>query len=343
MIQELEGNLPSTEERKLQLERLFYDRRIKMRYIRELKEGEMLSEVYLCRTKQSMKTKAGKTYYSLNLQDKTGILDGKIWELSNGIEHFEAMDYIQVDGQVTCFQGALQLNIRRVRKAQEGEYDPADYMPCSRYDRKEMYLELLKLISSVKEESLRKLLESFFVEDKEFAKRFCAHSAAKSVHHGFIGGLLEHTLGVAKTCEFICDRNDYLNRDLLLTAAILHDVGKVVELSAFPENDYTDEGQLLGHIFIGAEQIGEKVKEIPGFPPMLAMQLRHCILAHHGELEYGSPKKPALAEALALNLADNLDAKMETMRELLEAGPEKESWLGYNRMFESNIMRTVEK
>ena len=144
MIQELEGNLPSTEQRKLQLERLFYDRRIKMRYIRELKEGEMLSEVYLCKTKQSMKTKAGKTYYSLNLQDKTGILDGKIWELSNGIEHFEAMDYIQVDGQVTCFQGALQLNIRRVRKAQEGEYDQADYMPCSRYDRKEMYLELLK-------------------------------------------------------------------------------------------------------------------------------------------------------------------------------------------------------
>ena len=157
-----------------------------MRYIQELREGEMLSEVYLCKTKQSMKTKAGKTYYSLNLQDKTGILDGKIWELSNGIEHFEAMDYIHVDGQVTCFQGALQLNIRRVRKVQEGEYDPADYMPCSRFDTKEMYSELLKLISSVKEEHLRKLLESFFVDDKKFAKRFCAHSAAKSIHHGFI-------------------------------------------------------------------------------------------------------------------------------------------------------------
>lgn len=314
-----------------------------MRYIQDLKEGEMLSEVYLCKTKQSMKTKAGKTYYSLNLQDKTGILDGKIWELSNGIEHFEVMDYIKVDGQVTCFQGALQLNIRRVRKVQEGEYNPADYMPCSRFDRKEMYSELLKLVESVKGEHLRKLLDSFFREDKEFAQRFSVHSAAKSVHHGFMGGLLEHTLGVARTCEFICSRNAFINRDLLLTAALLHDVGKIEELSAFPENDYTDEGKLLGHIFIGAEKIGEKVREIPGFPPMLAMELRHCILAHHGELEYGSPKKPALAEALALNLADNMDAKIETMRELLEGNQTNEAWIGYNRMFESNIMRTVEK
>lgn len=311
-----------------------------MRYIGELREGEMISETYLCKSKQTLKTKAGKSYYSLILQDKTATLDAKVWELSNGIENFDVMNYIHVDGQVTSFQGSLQLNIKRIRKSQEGEYDPTDFMPISSRNIDDMYKELLSYIDMIKEPHIRELVDSFFVNDKEFVKAFKYHSAAKSVHHGFIGGLLEHTLGVVKMCHFMTEQYDILNRDLLFSAALFHDIGKMTELSAFPENDYTDDGQLLGHIFIGTEKVGERIRTIPGFPVKLSTELRHCILAHHGELEYGSPKKPALAEALALNFADNADAKLQTMKELLDGADEKAEWLGFNRLFESNIRRS---
>lgn len=312
-----------------------------MRYIGDLRDGEMISETYLCKTKQIQKTKAGKSYYSLLLQDKSGTLDGKVWELSQGIDHFESMEYIHVEGQVVNFQGAIQLNIKRVRRSHEGEYDPSDFVPTTGKNINEMYSELLKYISKVKENHLRKLLESFFVEDAAFAERFKKHSAAKSVHHSFVGGLLEHTLGVVRLCDYYADHYPLINRDLLITAAIFHDIGKTEELSVFPENDYTDDGQLLGHIYIGTEIIGAKMKTIPGFPIALTSQLKHCILAHHGELEYGSPKKPSIIEAMALNFADNTDAKLQTMTEFLNSGDEKATWLGMNRLFEANIRRTI--
>jgi 3'-5' exoribonuclease len=312
-----------------------------MRYIGDLRDGDMISETYLCKTKQVLKTKAGKSYYSLLLQDKSGTLDGKVWELSQGIDHFESMEYIHVDGQMVNFQGALQLNIKRVRRSHEGEYDPSDFVPTTGKNINEMYSELLKYISKVKEPHLRQLLESFFVQDTSFAERFKKHSAAKSVHHGFVGGLLEHTLGVAKLCDYYADHYPLINRDLLITAAIFHDIGKMEELSVFPENDYTDDGQLLGHIYIGTEVIGAKIRTMPGFPVALASQLKHCILAHHGELEYGSPKKPSIIEAMALNFADNTDAKLQTMTEFLNSGDEKATWLGMNRLFEANIRRTI--
>ena len=308
-----------------------------MTYIEEYKEGNKFSGIYLCKTKQVLKTKAGKTYYSLILQDKTGIIDGKVWELNNGIEEFEAMDFIMADGMVTSFQGARQVNINRIRKAQEGEYNPADYIPASKYGIEEMYNELKEIIKTIKDPYLRKLAEMCFIDDTEFANKFKSHSAAKSIHHGFIGGLLQHTLAVARMCSFMADNYNILDRDLLITAAIFHDIGKVYELSYFPSNDYTDEGQLLGHIFIGAEFIGNKRKEIPGFPKVLATELRHCILAHHGELEYGSPKKPAMAEAMALAFADNADARLETMTEIYEKASPSTEWLGYNRIVDSNI------
>ena len=178
------------------------------------------------------------------------------------------------------------------------------------------------------------------MEDTEFIKVFKGNSAAKTVHHGFIGGLLEHTLSVVRLCDYYTKAYPILNGDLLITAAMLHDIGKTKELSAFPVNDYTDDGQLLGHIMIGAEMIHDKAREIPGFPARLESELKHCILAHHGELEYGSPKKPALAEAVALNMADNTDAKMETLTEIFRAAGNNKDWLGFNRLFESNLRKT---
>ncbi len=313
-----------------------------MKYIESLHEGERITEIYICKQKVSALTKAGKPYESLILQDKTGMLDAKIWEPgSSGIDDFDALDYIAVTGDVTCFQGNLQLNVKRVRKALENEYEPKDYLPVSRRDIDEMYEELTQLVQSVTQPYLKRLLESFFVDDKSFIERFRFHSAAKTVHHGFVGGLLEHTLGVARCCDFFSKAYPILNRDLIICAALFHDIGKMDEISPFPENDYTDAGQLLGHIMIGAETITERIREIDGFPARLERELIHCILAHHGELEFGSPKKPALPEALALSFADNLDAKMETIREIFENVPENNlKWQGYNRLLESNIRRS---
>ena len=172
-----------------------------MYYIEDYREGQKFVGIYLCKQKQVLKTKAGKTYYSLILQDKTGSVDGKIWELTNGIDDFDSMEYIFCEGMVTSFQGNIQINISRVRKADEGEYDPSDYIPTSDKDVEEMYASLKKHISSIKNVYLKKLLEEIYINDLEFVKNFKNHSAAKSVHHGFLGGLLEHTLSVTNMCE----------------------------------------------------------------------------------------------------------------------------------------------
>ena len=310
---------------------------IKMKYIKDYKDGDRVFDIYFCKYKSTAVTKNGKSYDNVILQDKTGTIDAKIWDPNNaGIAEFDACDYIEVYGEVTSFNGALQVNIKRVRLCQEGEYNEAEYMPVSKKNIEDMYAELLRMIGSIENTYLKQLLEVFFVKDTAFAERFKKASAAKTVHHGFIGGLLEHTLSVTKLCDYYCTAYPILKRDLLLTAAICHDIGKVKEISAFPVNDYTDEGQFLGHIVMGSEMIGEKVREIPGFPPMLAMELKHCILAHHGEYEFGSPKKPAIIEAVALTFSDNTDAKMETFTEILESTQET-GWLGFNRFFESNL------
>ena len=313
-----------------------------MKYIKDYKDGDRVFDIYLCKNKQSAVTKNGKPYDSVILQDKTGTIDAKIWEPNNaGIDDFDALDYVEVYGDVSSFQGMLQVSIKRVRRCREGEYNPAEYLPISKKGIEPMYAELKSIINSLSNPYLKKLMLSIFVEDKAFAKAFCNSSAAKSVHHGFIGGLLEHTLSVTKLCDYYCSAYPILKRDLLLSAAMCHDIGKVRELSAFPENDYTDEGQLLGHIVMGAEMVGEKIRAIEGFPKVVGNELRHCILAHHGKLEFGSPKTPALIEAMALNYADDTDAKMETFTEILEAGTEK-GWLGYSRLLESNVRMSTE-
>ncbi|HBE85099.1 MAG TPA: hydrolase [Lachnoclostridium sp.] len=314
-----------------------------MRYVESFREGMHVSDVYLCKNKQIALTKSGKEYGNLILQDKTGTVDAKIWDLgSPGIGNFETLDYVYIDADVTVFQNSHQLNIKRIRKADEGEFVPGDYLPVSSKNIGLMYEEFLDFIRTIKNPHLRMLLESFFVEDAAFDKAFQFHSAAKSVHHGFVGGLLEHTLSVVKLCDYYAGYYPYINRDLLITAAMFHDIGKTRELSTFPENDYTDDGQLLGHIIIGTEMVGERIRSMEGFPEKTARERKHCILAHHGELEYGSPKKPALIEALALNFADNTDAKMETMIEVLKGAGDNNGWLGYNRLMESNLRKTSE-
>lgn len=311
-----------------------------MKYIETLRDGDRITAIYLCKSKATALTKNGKEYENVVMQDKTGSIDCKIWEPGSfGIGEFDALDYVEVTGRVSIYNGNLQFSIERARKCDEGEYDPKDYLPCSKKDIEQMYQELKDIIASLKNTYLKRLAESYFVEDADFAKTFKMKSAAKSIHHGFVGGLLEHTLSVTKLCDMFAKHYPILNRDLIVTAAMFHDIGKVKELSSFPANDYTDDGQLLGHIVIGAEMIHERAREIEGFPAKLEAELKHCILAHHGELEYGSPKKPALVEAIALSYADVLDARMETCTEIFE-NTDNAGWLGFNRALDSNIRKT---
>ena len=315
-----------------------------MKYISDLSEGMRVHDVYLCKTKNSATTRNGKEYINIILQDKTGQIDGKIWDPdSPGIGEFEPMDYVNIDGQVTVFNGNRQLNCNMIFKAEEGNYNPGDYFPVTECNIDEMKEELLKLTDSIRDNYLSQLLKSFFA-DESFMKSFAAHSAAKSVHHGFIGGLLQHTLSVAQICDDMAKHYSFVNRDLLVAGAMLHDIGKLHELSAFPANDYTDAGQLLGHIVIGYQMVNNHIARIPKFPKRLAGEILHLILSHHGELEYGSPKKPALIEAMILSFADNMDAKVETMHEALNAKEvqNEDGWVGFNKFLDTNLRKTSE-
>lgn len=312
-----------------------------MRFIKDLAEGNNIQGIYLCRHKASTVTKNGKPYETVILQDKTGTLDGKIWDpYSPGIREFEVGDFIEVYGDVITFNNAKQAKITNVRKAEEGEYNPGDYFPTTDKDVDEMFAEIIGFVNSVKNPYLNKLLNVFFVENADLADKFKKSSAAKTVHHGFIGGLLEHTLGVTRLCDQYAVLYPLLNRDLLISAAMLHDIGKLKELSLYPENDYTDEGQLLGHIVIGCQMIGEVADKIENFPVKTKHELQHCILAHHGEYEYGSPKKPAIMEAVALNFADNTDAKMEHITEVLRNN-DTDGWMGFDKFLDSNFRKST--
>lgn len=310
-----------------------------MRYVKDLKDGYAVSDVYLCKTKNMATTKNGKEYINIILGDKTGNIDCKIWNAdSAGIADFEPKDYVFVNGEVKTFNGSLQMDIRQIRKADEGEYNLEDFIPVSKKDINEMYDAVIKCISTVDNNYLHALLEEFFVNDADFITAFKASSAAKSIHHNFSGGLLEHTLGVARLCAFYSKQYPAINKDLLLTSALLHDIGKIYELTDFPENDYSDEGNLLGHIIIGIEMVTKKVDKIPGFPKELADEVKHCIAAHHGKLEFGSPKKPGIIEAMALSYADDTDAKMQTFTQFIEDS-DTYDW-AYSKPFEGNVRLT---
>lgn len=311
-----------------------------MRFINELREGELIVEHYLCKNRQTQKSKAGKNYLSLKLQDKTGVVDAKVWELNNDIKSFTENDFIKIEAMTLVYQNEIQLSIKKIRRSEEGEYDPADYIPCTEKNIDKMYQEFLGYIETIESPHVKKLLEEIFLKHPEVSKRFKTHSAAKSVHHGYMGGLLEHTLSVTQICDFSAPRYKFVNRDILVASAMLHDVGKVIELSEFPMNDYTDDGQLLGHLIIGSEMIRDAAAKIDGFPKQLESLLKHCMLSHHGEYEYGSPKLPKTIEAFILHCADNLDAKTKIIEEMLDGMNNQGNWAGYHKMLQRNIRKS---
>jgi len=311
-----------------------------MRYIEDLRENEHVLEHYLCKQKQSLKTRSGKTYLSLRLMDKTGTIDAKVWEMNNDIQNFDEGDMIKIDGNIVTFQNELQLKINKLRKSREGEYIAGNYIPTTEKDIDELYQEVLEIINSITHPQIRQLLEIIFVDDNVQAEAFKARSAAKHMHHAYMGGLIEHTLAVAQICDFMSGRYKHLNRDILMASALLHDIGKIYELSQMPINDYTDDGQMLGHIVIGSEMVSAAVAQIPGFSHEVASLIKHSIIAHHGEYEYGSPKLPCTAEAILLHYADNMDAKLKTFEEALDSDKTPGLWTGYNRPLNRYLRRS---
>lgn len=311
-----------------------------MRYVKDFKDGERVIDHYLCKKKQSLKSKVGKTYISLLLQDKTGTIDSKIWDMNNSIQSFDEGDFVKIDGVVSLYQNDLQLRVTKIRRSTEGEYSPEDYIPTTSKNVDELFNKIKDFINSFENKYVKEVITNIIINNTEISKFFKTHSAAKTMHHSYSGGLIEHTLSVVEICDFMSTRYKDVNRDVLLAGAMLHDIGKVYELSSFPENDYTDEGQLLGHIIIGVELLNDEAKKIDGFPKNLLNAIKHCLLAHHGEFIYGSPKIPQTIEAFILHCADNMDAKIKIVEETIEKDSTRGNWVGYQKNLERNIRKS---
>jgi len=311
-----------------------------MKFIADMRENDHILGHYFCKSKQSLKTRTGKTYYSLKLQDKTGSVDAKVWELTKEVQDFNEGEMIKIDATVLSYQNEVQVKVSKVRRSQEGEYEISDFIPCTKKNIDKMYGQLVDIIKSIENTYLKSLLENILIKNEARAAALKSHSAAKQMHHGYMGGLLEHTLSVAQICDYMSGRYKYVNRDLLLTGALLHDIGKIYELSAMPYNEYTDDGQMLGHIIMGVEMVALEVVKIDGFPHQLASLVKHLIISHHGEYEYGSPKLPSTTEATLIHYADNMDAKLKTLEELFDSDTSPGPWVGYHKALARHIRKS---
>jgi len=312
-----------------------------MKFITDIRDNDHVIGHYFCKFKQAQKTRAGKTYYALKLQDKTGVMDAKVWELTRDIQDFEEGDVIKIDAIAQSYQGEMQMKVSKLRRSMEGEYVLSDYIPSTEKDVEEMYGKIVAIIKSMENPYLKTLVENIYIKNTAQAARIKTHSAAKQMHHGYMGGLLEHILSVTELCDILSGRyNKYVNRDILLTGGLLHDIGKLYELSPMPQNEYTDDGQMLGHIIIGVEMVGEESRKIEGFPHELASIVKHLIISHHGEYEFGSPKLPSTPEAILLHYADNIDAKLKTVEELLDKDTSPGKWTGYQKALQRYIRKS---
>ncbi|MBB6143286.1 3'-5' exoribonuclease [Silvibacterium bohemicum] len=274
-------------------------------------ENQAITAFYAVTGKQVRSKKDGSRYFSLILGDRTGQVDAVMWETSEAGE-FAVGDVVKLRAQVCRYKEKLQLNVERIRAATRDEYDLADLVPHTERNIDELWAELNACVNSFTDSHLKALLRSF-LDDAEIAAAFREAPAAKSMHHAWIGGLLEHVVSLIGICE-LAAKHYSVHRDLLLTGAILHDIGKLEELRWGTSFDYTIPGQLLGHITIGIGMIERKIAAIPDFPPGLRVLVEHVVLSHHGKYEYGSPKLPMIPEAVLLHYLDDMDAKMQTMQ-----------------------------
>jgi len=311
-------------------------------YGKDIKAGEKITSSFMVAEKNMAYSQKGAPYLNLRLKDKTGELDGKVWE--NALEFdglFKKGDIVQITARAVTYKNALQLAVLALRQADPQDIDPADFFPSSKHDIDAMYSELRRFVDTIRTPCLKNLVAAF-LDDEQIADLFKRAPAAKGFHHVYIGGLLEHTLSVTRLIEGAAAHYADVNRDLLITGGILHDIGKIHELTYDGIFDYSDEGRLIGHIIIGLEMIDEKIASFPDFPEKTAMELRHLILSHHGELEFGSPKRPKTLEALIVHYVDDMDAKVNAFQEYIKDAPASDSdWTPFHRLFERYIYKGV--
>jgi 3'-5' exoribonuclease len=297
----------------------------------DLVSGTVVRGVYLMSAKETRSTKAGKPFYKLRLSDRTGSIDCTVWETDQLEAGLGAGDLVLINARVSEYQGKAQLEATAVRQAPPGEASPRDFLPSTYRDIDELKGFLQFHVGSVYDRDYAALLQTIFGDD-EFLDIFSTAPAAKLFHHAYLGGLLEHTVAVAEMCDFVSQQYARVDRDLLLTAALLHDIGKTEELSFDVAIDYTDAGRFLGHVIQGVTFVTDRARRTPTFPEEKLQQLLHCIVSHHGELEWGSPKRPKTIEALILHHVDNLDAKVKGFLEIVE-GSRDAAWTDLRNLF----------
>jgi 3'-5' exoribonuclease len=303
--------------------------------VADIKDRDMVDAVFLVKEKILAMAKNGKPYLTLKLMDKTGELDAKVWDNADEVGAlFDKNDFLAVRAKASVYLGKMQLILSELKRVPEEQVHLADFLPETDRDISLMEQELHALVASLRDPDLQRLLNSFFC-DCELIAQFRLAPAAKGMHHVYLGGLLEHSLAVAKLVDAMAPLYEGLNRDLLIAGALLHDVGKVREMTYLRSFDYTDEGKLIGHITIGAEMLQERISSLPGFPVELGMLLKHMILSHHGQYEYGSPKRPKTMEATILNYLDDLDSKINGIRTHIRKEPDNPSrWTSYHRLYD---------
>ena len=309
-------------------------------YLQDIKQGEKISSSFLVAEKNMAFSLKGSPYLTVKLKDKTGELDGKVWD--NAVEfdqQFKKGDIIAIEGRANTYKNSLQISIIGIKKCNWEEVEPTDYLPGAKGDVNGMFDELLAHVDTVQNKALQELLYAF-LKDEKTAELFKRAPAAKGFHHIYLGGLLEHSLSVVRLLIKIAEHYQYLDRDMLIAGGLLHDIGKIYEFSYDQLIEYSDEGRLIGHIVMGVEMIDKKIAAIPDFPVQLALELRHLILSHHGEFEYGSPKRPKTMEALAVHYMDDLDAKLNAFQSFTADSNNADSdWTTYNRFFERYLYK----
>jgi 3'-5' exoribonuclease len=307
-------------------------------WVGDLKENDHVRGFYLVKVKRLGTTRKGDPFLSLVLADRTGEVEARVWEDAEAASRrFGEGDVVTVEGRAGSYRNVVQLVLSRVDKAGPVE-DPSLFLEASPLEPREMMGELRRLLGTLENPQLKRLVERF-LSDRAFSERFQKAPAAKNFHHGYLGGLLEHTLSVCRLAAAVAEHYPELDRDLLLCGAFLHDVGKVLEYTYTTRIDYTDEGRLLGHLTLGTTMLDEKLAGLRRFPPELAVRLKHLILSHHGELAFGSPKRPKFLEAFALHLVDDLDAKMNGLRRFMDRDRKEGAWTEFNRLFERYFLK----
>ena len=304
-------------------------------YLKDIKQGDKVVSSFLVTEKNMAFSQKGFPYLTVQLKDKSGGIEGKVWDNALDFDRqFKKGDIIFIEGRAASYKNSIQISIIDIKKIAWEEVEPADYLPAVNGDVNVMFNEMICYIEKVNDKYLRALLNSFFQEEKTISL-FKRAPAAKGFHHIYLGGLLEHTLSVVRLLEKVSDHYPDLNKDMIIAGGILHDIGKIYEFSYDNIIDYSDEGRLIGHIVMGVEMINKNIAVIPDFPVQLALELRHIILSHHGEFEFGSPKRPKTLEALVVHYIDDMDAKFNAFHTLLTDSTKPDSdWTSYNRFLE---------